>query len=306
MAGLPALNNGVYGSCKGAIVIWSKVSMYFCYVDESGEAGTFQISDLNSNPFFVIVGLVIERSRMIALTHDFLKIKNRFFPGYFNATAPFLDSILVEIKGNELRKALREDNTRRWQQTIGFIDACLALLKNNNVTLIGRALIKNPGDKNDDAAVYGGSIMHICQHFNYFLMQQQEFGMVIADSRKAAQNKRTTHTIFTQRHQSRGNSYPKIADMPVYGHSNNFAMLQLTDIVCSGVIFPMLINSFGEHLADSNNVHVSQKYADIHSRYKESIQNMQFRYKNENGLWVGGLLVVDRTPLNRKTSRMFQ
>ncbi|MDR1242172.1 MAG: DUF3800 domain-containing protein [Deltaproteobacteria bacterium] len=235
-----------------------------------------------------------------------MKIKTRFFPGYFNATAPFLDSILIEIKGNELRKSLRDDNTRRWQQTIGFIDACLNLLKSNGAMLIGRALIKNPGDKNDDAVVYGGSIMHICQHFNHFLEQQQEFGMVIADSRKSAQNKRTTHTIFTQRHQIRGNSYPKIADMPVYGHSNNFAMLQLTDIVCSGVIFPILINSFGEHLIDSNNVHVSPKYIDVHSRYKEIIKNMQFRYKNENGLWVGGMLVADKTPFNRKTSRMFQ
>jgi hypothetical protein len=71
--------------------------MYLCYVDESGEAGTFQISDPNSNPFFVIVGLIIEHSRLISLTNDFLRIKNRFFPGHFNATAPFLDSILIEV-----------------------------------------------------------------------------------------------------------------------------------------------------------------------------------------------------------------
>ena len=280
--------------------------MYLCYVDESGEAGTFQISDPNSNPFFVIVGLILEQSRLIALTNDFLRIKNRFFPGYFNATAPFLDSILIEIKGNELRKSLREDNTRRWQQSIGFIDACLNLLKNNNATLLGRALIKNPGEKYDDAAVYGGSIMHICHHFNYFLEQRYEFGMVIADSRRSAQNKRTTHTIFTQRHQSRGNSYPKMVDMPVYGHSNNFAMLQLADIICSGVIFPMLIDSFGEHLSGSKNVHFSPKYSDVRMRYKDTIQNMQFRYKNEKDFWVGGILVADKTSLNRKTSRMFQ
>jgi hypothetical protein len=280
--------------------------MYLCYVDESGEAGTFQVSDTNSNPFFVITGLVIERSHLISLTNDFLRIKRRFFPGHFSATSPFLDSILIEIKGNELRKSLREENTRRWQQSIGFIDSCINLLRANNVMLLGRALIKNPGDKNDDAAVYGRSIMHICQHFNFFLEQHQEFGIVIADSRKSAQNKRTTHTIFTQRQQARGNSYPRIVDMPVYGHSNNFAMLQLADIVCSGVIFPMLIDAFGEHLSNSNNVHISSKYINVRNRYKDNIQNMQFRYQSENGLWVGGILVVDKTSFNRKTSRMFQ
>ena len=81
--------------------------MYLCYVDESGEAGTFQISDPNSNPFFVIAGLILEQPRLIPLTNDFLRIKSRFFPGNFNATAPFLDSILVEIKGSELRKSLK-------------------------------------------------------------------------------------------------------------------------------------------------------------------------------------------------------
>jgi hypothetical protein len=201
---------------------------------------------------------------------------------------------------------LREGNTRRWRQSIGFIDACLNLLKNNNITLLGRALIKNPGDKNDDAIVYGGSIMHICQHFNKFLEQQQKFGMVIADSRRAAQNKRTTHTIFTQRHQSRGNSYPKLVDMPMYGHSNNFAMLQLADIACSAVLFPMLIDAFGEHLVGSNNVHFSNKYATIRNRYKDIIKDLQFRYQDGNGLWVGGMLVADKTPYNRKTSLMFR
>jgi hypothetical protein len=301
-----ALNNNVCGSFGGHSYLKDSRYMYLCYVDESGEAGTFQISDTNSNPFFVITGLIIERSRLLPLTHDFLRIKNRFFPGFFNATAPFLDSILVEIKGNELRKALREGNTRRWQQSIGFLDACLNLIQRNNISLLGRSLIKNPGMPNDDAVVYGRSIMHICQHFNMFLEQKNKFGILIADSRKTAQNKRTTHTVFTQQYQARGSSYPYIVDMPVYGHSNNFAMLQLADIVCSGVLFPMLIDAFGEHLSNSGNIHVSPHYAVVRSRYKDAIRNMQFRYLNQDGLHVGGLLVVDKTPFNRKTSLLFQ
>ena len=54
--------------------------MYICYVDESGDSGTLQGSDTNSNPFFIITGLIIEHTNLIPLTHDFLGIKERFFP----------------------------------------------------------------------------------------------------------------------------------------------------------------------------------------------------------------------------------
>ena len=280
--------------------------MHICYVDESGESGTFQLNDANSNPFFVIVGLIVDHSRLIPLTHDFLRIKTKFFPGRFNSEDLPLDGILVEIKGNGLRKDLREKNKRRWQQAIGFIDACLHLLKQNGVKLVGRALIKDPGMANSDAVFYGRSLMHICQHFNVFLELKQDLGVVIADSRKVAQNKRTSHTIFTQRHQVRGNSYPRIIEMPAYGHSNNFAMIQLADLVCSAVIFPMLIDSFQAHLTGSRNVHLSPRYASIRNRYKEEIKNMQFMYQGDDARWIGGLLVSDKTKHDRKTGLLFR
>ena len=280
--------------------------MYICYIDESGDSGTLQLTDTNSNPLFVIIGLIVDHARLIPLTHDFLKIKTSFFPNHFITTDRALDGILVEIKGNELRKNLRENNRRRFQQSVGFVDACLNLLQQHQVRLLGKALIKAPGGSNSDPAFYGRSIMHICQHFNMFLEQRRDQGFVIADSRKTGQNKNTTHTVFTQRHQNRGNSYPRIIEMPTYGHSNNFAMLQLADIVCSAVVFPMLINAFGDHLVDSGNIHVSDKYITIRARYKDAIKNMQFMYQNPDELWIGGILVSDRTALNRKTSLLFR
>lgn len=280
--------------------------MYICYIDESGDSGTLQITDKNSNPFFIVVGIIVEHSRLIPLTHDFLRLKRTFFPNHFNATPLPLDGILVEIKGNDLRKNLRGSNRRRWQQTIGYIDSCIKLLNQHSVRLIAKALIKNPGSQNNDAAFYGNSIMHICKHFNIFLEFNQEFGLVIADSRKTPQNQRTTHTIFTQRHQSRGNSYPRILEMPSYGHSNNFAMIQLADLVCSAVVFPMLSDAFGSHLHGNGNVHISTKYTSVRNRYKTDIKNMQFMYQDANNFWCGGLLVSDKTPANRKTNAVFK
>ncbi|MDR2861721.1 MAG: DUF3800 domain-containing protein, partial [Syntrophobacterales bacterium] len=63
---------------KGATAIWRQ-KMYVCYVDESGDSGTLQISDTNANPFFIITGLIVEHTRLISITHEFLRIKARFF-----------------------------------------------------------------------------------------------------------------------------------------------------------------------------------------------------------------------------------
>jgi hypothetical protein len=279
--------------------------MYICYVDESGDAGTLDLTDVNLNPLFVITGLVIEHTRLIDLTFDFLKIKRRFFPNRLAPPMFPLDRIKEEIKGNDLRKYLRGNNRRNYQLSIGFIDSCVALLRKNNVRLLGRALIKAPGKKNNDEAFYGRSMMHIYQHFNAFLEDKQELGFVIADGRRPAQNQKTTHVIFTQIHRAVGSTYPRIAEIPAYGQSNNFAMLQMADMICSAIVFPMLIDVFGDYLIGSGNKHASAKYSAVRDRYKTEIKEMQYRYLNTNGAWVGGLLIADGMGRRRSASLLF-
>jgi hypothetical protein len=279
--------------------------MYICYIDESGDAGTLDLTDVNLNPLFVITGLVIEHTRLINLTFDFLKIKSRFFPNRFAPPMFPLDRIKEEIKGNDLRKYLRGDNRRNYQLSIGFIDSCVSLLRANDVRLLGRGLIKAPGRINSDEAFYGRSMMHIYQHFNAFLEEKREWGFVIADGRRPAQNQKTTHVIFTQIHKVSGSAYPRIVEIPAYGQSNNFAMLQMADIICSAVVFPMLIDVSGDYLIGSGNKHISAKYSSVRDRYKTDIKEMQYRYLNMRGTWIGGLLVTDGTGRKRSASLLF-
>lgn len=107
--------------------------MYICYVEESGDSGTFNIQDPNSNPLFIITGLFLDHNRLIRLTNDFLRIKARFFPSLMRTVPYFLDGIELERKGGDIRKELRNANRRRRQQSIGFLDDCLELLVNNEV-----------------------------------------------------------------------------------------------------------------------------------------------------------------------------
>lgn len=217
----------------------------------------------------------------------------------------FLDRIELERKGGDIRKEIRNANRRRRQQSIGFLDSCVELLIGNEVRLLGKILVKNPGRANDDAGFYGRSIMHVCEHFNAFLETGDGLGVVVADSRRTAQNRRTTHTVFTQMHRAGGNRYPRLAETPTYGHSNNFAMLRLSDIVCSAIVFPMAMDVFGEHLRESANVHAAANYSLVRERYKDRMKEMQFLHRDAARRFVGGLLVSDMTGLNRKTSRLF-
>ena len=264
--------------------------MYICYVEESGDSGVFNPSDPFSNPFFIVIGLFIDRSRLHGVVHDFIRIKTKFFPAVCNAASHFLDRINIEIKGATIRKGIRRSHSHnRRIHLISFLDACLNLLQHNNVHLLGKVLIKNAFMSNSDAGFYGRSIMHICEHFDHFLQGEDDIGIIIADSRKVAQNKRVSHTVFTQQHQVGGSSYPHIIEIPTYGHSDNFAMLQLADIMCSAIIFPMIIDTFNAHITAGSNVHLSPNFSIIRARYKNRIMRSQYMYQNSQGQYIGGL-----------------
>ncbi len=89
----------------------------------------------------------------------------------------------------------------------------------------------------------------------------------------------------------------------IYRHQN-FAMIQLADTVCSAVMFPMIMDAFGEHLAGISNVHTSGNYGIIRDRYKQAIRDMQFLYHNGSRI-VGGMLISDRLPENRSSALLF-
>ena len=79
----------------------------------------------------------------------------------------------------------------------------------------------------------------------------------------------------------------------------------MADMICSAVVFPMLIDVFGDYLAGSGNKHVSAKYSAVRDRYKMKIKEMQYRYLNVDGAWIGGLLVADGTGRRRSASLIF-
>lgn len=277
--------------------------MYLCYVDESGDAGTLNPGNQTDTPVFVVASLIVDQARLSRLTHDLLTLRQRFYPTA--TTNHYLDTILNEVKGETVRKAMRKGSRRNRTHAIGYLDGIMSLAEQNDLRLVSKALVKGLGQANSDAGFYGSAIMHVCRHFNAFLLSQAngKRGHIIADSRRKAQNSQVSHTIFTQMFRAAGNSYPRLTEMPTYGHSNNHAMIQITDTICSGILFPMLTDAYCTGLP---NVHVSPQFTTIRGRYKRAIQSMQYRYQAHDRLWHGGLLITDGTGARRNATHLFR
>ena len=275
--------------------------MYFCYVDESGDSGTLNPGNPTDTPAFIVLGLIIEQSRLYGITHDFLSLKRKFFPNLVDRTHP-LNDILIEIKGKNIRESIRKEERRNFSHSIGLLDAIISLLQQYNVSILSKALLKGVGLTNSDQGFYGSAIQYICKHFQSFLATQNSHGMIIADSRRKNQNSYVAHAIFTQIFGASRQNYPNMLELPTYAHAQNHAMIQITDIVCSTIAYPMLMDAY---CSGMNNVHASPKYASIRGRYKDAIKNLQYRYTLMEQ-WYGGFLVTDKTGTGRRTSLLFR
>jgi hypothetical protein len=266
------------------------LSMYLCYIDESGCTGALPSATSPIQPIFVIAGIIIEQSQLKSLTTSFLDLKRRFFPRKM-PNSFLLDSILVEIKGSDLRRFAVSSSNKERRQAIGFLDHILALLEQYHARIIGRIWIKGIGAAFDGRSVYTYSIQNICIGFHHFLAQCASTGFVIADSRNKTKNASVAHSIFTQKFKLGGDTYDAILEMPTFGHSENHAGLQIADLLCSAYLFPTAAHAYCSGQVTS--IHVRSEYSTLKKRYASRLQHLQYRY-HDSGKWAGGIVISDQ------------
>jgi Protein of unknown function (DUF3800) len=217
-------------------------------------------------------------------------LKRRFFPQLVSQ-GKYLDSILPEIKGSDVRRNAARSSRRQYRQAFGFLDKTFNLLEKFNVSVFGRAYTKEIGGPFDGRAVYTSSIQRICRTFSHYLQCNDDIGLVVADSRNKCMNAMVSHSIFTQKYQSTGDALPQLVELPTFGHSENHAGIQLADLVVSAVLFPIMIETYCRGYV--TNVHVRAGYTRLKSRYKARLRDLQYRYQDETGWWRGGIVVSD-------------
>ena len=266
--------------------------MKICFIDEAGDLGALSNPPQpNDQPVLVIGGLFVDEARLYNLTNDFLNLKRRFFPGLRYPPTKHLDRILPEIKGSMVRKNAMRGSRRTKKQAIGFLDGILRLLERYHIKMVARIWVKGIGLPFDSRPVYTSSIQAICTYFDHYLNDANDTGICIADSRNKFKNVNVAHSVFTQKFGAVP-GYQSIVELPTFGHSDNHAGIQVCDIVCSGLLYP--IACFAYCTGQVDNVHVQPDAVNLRQRYGQRLRDLQYRYQDpEIGRIQGGLVVSD-------------
>ena len=279
--------------------------MKACFIDEAGDLGALNDPPQpNDQPVLVIGGLIVDIVNLHDFTHAFLDLKSQYFPRPLaNSTKP-LDRILHEVKGAEVRRNATHGTARQQHHAISLLDRIFGLLQRFDVKLVARISVKGVGMPFEAKAVYTSSIQRICSYFDHYLTQSCDIGICIADSRSKSKNINVSHSIFTQKFRLRNPTYQQIAELPTFGHSDNHAGLQICDIVCSALLYP--IACFAYCTGHVNNVHVQPGAARLRQRYGQHLKDLQYRYKKTGAdRYTGGIVVSDSIQ-QRNGSLMFR
>lgn len=239
-----------------------------------------------------MIGLAIEQSKIQQLTFDFLQLKKRFFPGRLPLSKGILSWVLVEIKGSDLRTAIRNGTHKEKRHAIGFIDAAFKLVEAVGANIFGKVFVKAVGAPINSTSIYTHSLQCVCDTFQNLLDIKQATGFVIADSRNKPKNTVAAHSIFTKKFRAIGDGYPSLLEMVTFGHSDNHIGLQLADLICSSVIFPLTMHSYC--LGHVTSTHVSVEYQALRPRFCHRLRARQHRYWDyRDSRFRGGLVVSD-------------
>jgi len=163
--------------------------------------------------------------------------------------------------------------------------------------LVGSVWVKKRGKPLNERSVYNLSIQKIASSFSHYLEEIGDNGLIVMDSRRVNQNILTSHSIFTEKYSFKRYKHAPIIESPLFGNSKNHALLQISDIIVSGVLFPLAIQAYCLELED--NIHVSRKYIEIAERFGRDVQNLQYRYIEQDIItnsinYRGGIYVVNK------------
>lgn len=278
--------------------------MHIAYMDDAGDLGPLgNPPQHNDQPVFGLSILVVNQTRLSALVPEFLQLKRNFFPGLCPATTHFLASVLPEVKGADLRRDIARGNRNQGRHAIRFLSQLLELCQRNDARLISKVFIKAPGQQIGHTPVYTATCQSLFRSFDHLLTTVDDIGLCIADSRTKGLNVPVAHSIFTQMFSTKQAQYPRIVELPTFGHSDNHVGVQICDIITSALVVPMATHTYCTgHVA---NVHVQAGYATIRAKFTTRLQALLYRYQDAQHIWRGGITISDGIS-HRPSSLMFQ
>ena len=95
--------------------------MQVCYIDESGDTGKFVPEVANSQPLFVLSGIVVDQQFLPEMTCSVIELKRKFFPNHGSLNTHWHDWLKSEVKGSCLRQMLRDGNRDQRRHMMMFM-----------------------------------------------------------------------------------------------------------------------------------------------------------------------------------------
>lgn len=274
--------------------------MYFCFVEESGCPGPLVSSNAPEQPVFALCGYMINREKIRQLTYDFLDVKKQYSPGNAKAQAHKLDNLLWEIKGKEIRGHIRKSGRRARRNVQWLLRKIVSMSLVNDIKVVGLVWVKRPGGVFKGRSIYTKSLQMIAECFHRYLVERDSDGLILLDSRRQEQNIVTTHSLFTKIYST--NNYNRLIETPVFANSKNHAMLQIADMITSGLVFPLAVNAYCRGYV--SNIHVTDSYNVLAYKYGAMLRSMQYSYQLPSGKIRGGIHTIDFIA-NRRSVDLF-
>jgi len=266
--------------------------MYILYFDEAGCTAPLPSVTSPISPLLVISGLIVNADFLPYLTRDFMALKEKFFYNQMNPTLRTHRSnwIRQEIKGADLRKILASSGRNQRRPKTIFLREVFKILNRYQCKMISRVFVKGINADINGVSVYTSTIQSFYGIFQSFLEEQKSKGLIVGDSRDAGQNSQVSHSIFSMKMAAKGDKFSNIIEMPTFAHSENSAGLQIADLLASGVVWPIAIETFCKpHLQC---VHI-RDYSMVKSDFLDPLSQLQYRYIQDKKK-LGGIIIHNR------------
>lgn len=270
--------------------------MKACYIDESGCPNVLQqTGNPDITPLFVVTAVFFDLDDLPEITGEFTFLKQK----HFWPNKSWHDCMHTVYKGSEIRRAARSDYLPDQQRNFRFLRRVMRLLHKKEAKIVSMAYIKGVGKTFNGVAVYTSAVQAILSFFQRYLEETNDKGIAIADSREKSQNEKVSHSVFTKKFSAQ-RAYSNLVEMPLFSHSDNHVGLQLADIICSGLVFPIASYSYCRALA-GDTPHVSNRFYHLKKRFIRDIKDLEYRFETSRG-YNGGIVVSnfldDKGPLH--------
>lgn len=249
--------------------------MLTCFVDEAGCPGKLPSIDSPVQPILVVAGISLRTEDIAPLSQKFGHLVQRYRHGQSRPNDISADLQREHIKGADVRRVIRNDRTtaKAEAKELPMLDDVLALLDACQARLHGTVVVKSPGADFDGRAIYSRCLMAATCSFHEHLVRQNTCGTVIADFREVTLNGRVSAQLFEAKLGSGGDRLPRLLHVPTFGNSEVHAPLQVADLICSALLWPIAACQFRGELAGSPCLHPAGDDC-IRARFREPLRRL--------------------------------